>query len=83
MSLVAITTAGPVVAGDEREDNYCEPLEDYGALVYNTETRSCCTERLRDNCQWREDTQCMEVTDLNCEVRLSSWESMSRLVSSV
>ena len=72
MTLAAVCRAGPLVGADDQEDDYCQPLEDYGALVYKTETRRCCGERLRENCQWREDTQCMEVTDLECEVRVEA-----------
>ena len=59
-----------VLGGDHHHhDNHCEPLEDYGPLEQRTTSRTCCTERLKDTCVWKEDTQCMEVTDLRCEVR--------------
>jgi len=70
--LVLGTLTIGVLGGDHHHhhDNHCEPLEDYGPLEQRTTSRTCCTERLQDTCVWKEDTQCMEVTDLRCEVKL-------------
>ena len=63
---------GSAAGGDHhhQHDNHCEPLEDYGPLVKRPETRRCCIERLKDNCVWKEETRCIDVTDLQCEVCL-------------
>ena len=69
---MAAGLVGCVLGGGDHHhhENHCEPLEDYGPLVQNPQPRKCCTERLKDNCEWKEDTQCMNVTDLKCEVRI-------------
>jgi len=69
--VAVISLAGSVLGGDHHQhDNHCEPLEDYGPLEFNSTSLRCCTQRLKDSCEWKEDRQCMNVTDLKCEVKL-------------
>jgi len=53
-----------------RQDNFCRPLEDYGPRTDTMEERHVCQTRFEKECKPVTVAECMEVTELSCEVNL-------------
>ena len=69
---MAVTVVGFLLGEDNHNhhQDHCEPLEDYGELKKRPESKTCCTERLKDVCTTVEEKKCLKVTELKCEVSL-------------
>ena len=61
---VAVLVAG--VAGQQH--NFCRPLEDYGPRYDAMEERRVCATHFQKSCQPVRTSDCMNVTELACEV---------------
>ena len=53
-----------------KTDNFCEDLEDWGPVYNRAVNVSVCKTVLEKNCTQFTDRQCMEVTEVECEVEL-------------
>ena len=53
-----------------KHDNFCRPLEDYGPREDKMEERNVCTTTFIKECKSETHNECLDVTELNCEVRL-------------
>ena len=51
-----------------KQDNFCRPLEDYGPRYDRMEERSVCETHFQKSCQPVRVSDCMNVTELQCEV---------------
>ena len=51
-----------------KHDNFCRPLEDYGPRYDNMEEREVCSTTLQKSCEVIRASDCMNVTELACEV---------------
>ena len=51
-------------------DNFCRPLEDYGPRSDIMEERQVCQTNFEKDCQPVTVSDCMDVTELKCEVNL-------------
>ena len=51
-------------------DNFCRPLEDYGPRSDTMEERQVCQTSFEKDCQPITVSDCMDVTELRCEVNL-------------
>ena len=51
-------------------DNFCRPLEDYGPRSDIMEERQVCQTSFEKDCQPVTVSDCMDVTELRCEVNL-------------
>ena len=68
---VAVLVAG--VAGQQH--NFCRPLEDYGPRYDAMEERRVCATHFQKSCQPVRTSDCMNVTELACEVGLETFSS--------
>ena len=59
-----------------KHDNFCRPLEDYGPRSDTMEERQVCQTSFEKDCQPVTVSDCMEVTELRCEVNLFTSCSM-------
>ena len=50
------------------QENFCRPLEDYGPRYDRMEERSVCETSFKKSCQPVRVSDCMNVTELQCEV---------------
>ena len=53
-----------------KQDNFCRPLEDYGPRSDIMEDRQVCQTSFEKNCQPVTVSDCMDVTELRCQVKL-------------
>ena len=53
-----------------KHENFCRPLEDYGPREDVMEERQVCKTSFTKDCQPVTKSDCMEVTELRCEVSL-------------
>ena len=53
-----------------RQDNFCRPLEDYGPRTETMEERHVCQTSFEKECKQVTVADCMEVTELSCQVNL-------------
>ena len=51
-----------------KHDNFCRPLEDYGPRYDRMEERSVCQTLFQKACQPVRVSDCMNVTELQCDV---------------
>ena len=51
-----------------KHDNFCRPLEDYGPRYDNMEEREVCGTTFQKSCEVIRASDCMNVTELACEV---------------
>ena len=68
---VAVLVAG--VAGQQH--NFCRPLEDYGPRYDAMEERRVCATHFQKSCQPVRTSDCMNVTELACEVGMETFSS--------
>jgi len=68
-SILLIFKLLQVVVGDSH-DNFCRPLEDYGPRTDAMEERSVCSTNFEKSCELVEVEDCMEITELHCELEL-------------
>ena len=52
-----------------KHENFCRPLEDYGPREDVMEERQVCRTTFEKDCQPVTVSDCMDVTELRCEVR--------------
>ena len=64
--LAAVLVVVAMVAGQQH--NFCRPLEDYGPRSDLMEERSVCQTSFQKSCQPVRVSDCMNVTELQCEV---------------
>ena len=64
LALVLMTVS--LVAG--KHDNFCRPLEDYGPRYDKMEQREVCGTTFQKSCEVIRASDCMNVTELACEV---------------
>ena len=51
-----------------KQENFCRPLEDYGPRYDSMEERRVCATHFQKSCQPVRTSDCMNVTELACEV---------------
>ena len=51
-----------------KQENFCRPLEDYGPRYDRMEERSVCQTSFQKSCQPVRHSDCMNVTELQCDV---------------
>ena len=56
-----------------KHENFCRPLEDYGPREDVMENRQVCRTSFEKDCKPVTVSDCMDVTELRCEVRVSWW----------
>ena len=61
-----------IVSVTGKHDNFCRPLEDYGPRYDQMEDRSVCQTQFQKSCQPVRVSDCMNVTELSCEVSQDS-----------
>ena len=66
--LVLVLMTVSLVAG--KHDNFCRPLEDYGPRYDKMEQREVCGTTFQKACEVIRASDCMNVTELACEVGL-------------
>lgn len=66
--LVIFEVLGAVVA--DSHNNFCRPLEDYGPRTDAMEERNVCNTNFEKSCELVEVEDCMEITELHCELEL-------------
>jgi len=66
--LVAFSVIGLATA--DTHENFCRPLEDYGPRIDKMEERQVCQTNFVKNCEPVTVADCMQVTELRCEVNL-------------
>lgn len=66
--LVALSLVGYSLGNTH--ENFCRPLEDYGPRIDKMEKRQVCQTKFIKNCEPVTVTDCMQVTELRCEVNL-------------
>jgi len=59
-----------IVVVNGKHDNFCRPLEDYGPRYDQMEERLVCETQLEKSCEPIRVSDCMNVTELACEVNL-------------
>ena len=69
---------GAVEVTRGKQDNFCRPLEDYGPRYDRMEERSVCETHFQKSCQPVRVSDCMNVTELQCEV---SWRHFTLKIS--
>jgi len=65
-----ISVVGLVSFVSGAHDNFCRPLEDYGPRSDTMEERQVCQTSFEKDCQPVTVSDCMDVTELRCEVNL-------------
>ena len=60
-----------LVAGQQH--NFCRPLEDYGPRYDAMEERRVCATHFQKSCQPVRTSDCMNVTELACEVGMETF----------
>jgi len=68
-SILLIFKLLEVVVADSH-DNFCRPLEDYGPRTDSMEERNVCNTNFEKSCELVEVEDCMEITELHCELEL-------------
>jgi len=53
---------------EKQLDDNCVDVSKYGDITYNTEMYETCTYRIRQSCEVRRDTVCINVPRLSCQV---------------
>ena len=56
-----------------KHENFCRPLEDYGPREDVMENWQVCRTSFEKDCKPVTVSDCMDVTELRCEVRVSWW----------
>lgn len=64
--VVCVSVMVTVVMG--KHDNFCRPLEDYGPRYDRMEEREVCGTTFQKQCEVIRASDCMNVTELACEV---------------
>ena len=65
-AVLFVLTVAEVTSG--KQENFCRPLEDYGPRYDRMEERSVCQTSFQKSCQPVSHSDCMNVTELQCDV---------------
>jgi len=63
--------------GLTEHENFCKPLEDYGPRQDVMDERTVCRTEMKKECQPITETGCLNVTEISCEVMLTTDCSMN------